>query len=125
VAFDEKKNARNEAMKEHDIAPLRNAVIAVIQQTPMKVLLCPEDASQIKLNKEMFYDKLPEDVKRRSFGARSTGSPTSPKAFTTAALAFSATNNTARPCASATAFRRSSAATRSRRARVSCGKTSG
>lgn len=65
VKFDEKKNARNEEMKEHDIAPLRNAVIAVVQQTPMKVLLCPEDASQMKLNKEMIYDKLPEDVKKK------------------------------------------------------------
>lgn len=64
-AFDEKKHARNEAMKEHDIAPLRNAVIAVVKQTPMKVLLCPEDASQMKLNKEMIYDKLPEDVKAK------------------------------------------------------------
>lgn len=63
--FDEKKHARNEEMKEHDIAPLRNAVIAVVQQTPMKVLLCPEDASQMKLNKEMIYDKLPEDVKAK------------------------------------------------------------
>ena len=65
AAFDPKKNARNEEMKEHDIAPLRNAVIAVIQQTPMKVLLCPEDASQMKLNKDMIYDKLPEDVKTK------------------------------------------------------------
>lgn len=65
VKFDEKKNARNEEMKEHDIAPLRKAVIAVVQQTHMKVLLCPEDASQMKLNKEMIYDKLPEDVKKK------------------------------------------------------------
>jgi hypothetical protein len=64
-AFDEKKHARNESMKEHDIGPLRNAVIAVVQQTPMKVLLCPEDSSQMKLNKEMIYDKLPEDVKKK------------------------------------------------------------
>lgn len=64
-AFDEKKHARNEEMKEHDISPLRNAVIAVVKQTPMKVLLCPEDASQMKLNKEMIYDKLPDDVKDR------------------------------------------------------------
>jgi polysaccharide pyruvyl transferase WcaK-like protein len=62
-AFSEAKHARNEEMKEHDIAPLRNAVIAVVRQTPMKVLLCPEDASQMKLNKEMIYDKLPDDVK--------------------------------------------------------------
>jgi polysaccharide pyruvyl transferase WcaK-like protein len=64
-AFDPKKHARNEEMKEHDIAPLRNAVIAVVKQTPMKVLLCPEDASQMKLNKEMIYDKLPGDVKKK------------------------------------------------------------
>ncbi|MDZ4850887.1 MAG: polysaccharide pyruvyl transferase family protein [Pirellulaceae bacterium] len=64
-AFDEKKHSRNEEMKEHDIAPLRNAVIAVVRQTPLKVLLCPEDASQMKLNKEMIYDKLPEDVKKK------------------------------------------------------------
>lgn len=63
--FDEKKHARNEEMKEHDIAPLRSAVIAVVQQTPMKVLLCPEDASQMKLNKEMIYDKLPNDVRSK------------------------------------------------------------
>jgi len=62
-AFDPKKHARNEEMKEHDIGPLRNAVIAVVRETPMKVLLCPEDASQMKLNKEMIYDKLPDDVK--------------------------------------------------------------
>jgi len=60
--FDEKKHARNEEMKEHDIGPLRDAVIAVVRETPMKVLLCPEDASQMKLNKEMIYNKLPEDV---------------------------------------------------------------
>jgi len=65
VKLDEKKHARNEEMKEHDIAPLRNAVIAVVQQTPFKILLCPEDASQMKLNKEMIYDKLPEDVKKK------------------------------------------------------------
>lgn len=63
AAFDPKKSARNEEMKEHDIAPLRDAVIAVARQTPMKVLLCPEDASQMKLNKEMIHDKLPGDLK--------------------------------------------------------------
>ena len=64
-AFDPKKHARNEEMKEHDIGPLRNAVIAVARQTPLKVVLCPEDASQMKLNKEMIYDKLSEDVKAK------------------------------------------------------------
>ncbi|MFZ4594425.1 MAG: polysaccharide pyruvyl transferase family protein [Verrucomicrobiaceae bacterium] len=65
VAFDEKKHARNEAMKEHDLKPLRQAIIEVVRQTEMKVLLCPEDASQMELNKDSLYDKLPEDVQRR------------------------------------------------------------
>ncbi len=63
--FDPVKHARNEEMKEHDIAPLRDAVIALVKQTDMKVLLCPEDGTQMKLNKEMIYDKLPDDVKKR------------------------------------------------------------
>jgi len=58
-------------MKEHDIGPLRNAVIAVVQQTSMKVLLCPEDSSQMKLNKEMIYDKAAGGrEKERSSGAK-------------------------------------------------------
>ena len=64
-AFDEKKHARNEAMKEHDLAPLREAIIAVVKQTEMKVLVCPEDASQMEIGKEMLVDKLPDDVKAR------------------------------------------------------------
>lgn len=63
--FDPKKHERNEEMKEHDIAPLRDAVVAVVTQTDKKILLCPEDASQMKLNKEMIYDKLPDDVKKK------------------------------------------------------------
>lgn len=63
--FDEVKHARNEAMKEHDLGPLRAAIIAVVQQTDMKVLLCPEDSSQMEVNKVNFYDKLPEDVKAK------------------------------------------------------------
>lgn len=63
--FDEVKHAHNEAMKEHDLGPLRAAIIAVVQQTDMKVLLCPEDSSQMEVNKVNFYDKLPEDVKAK------------------------------------------------------------
>ncbi|CAN5909613.1 polysaccharide pyruvyl transferase family protein [soil metagenome] len=65
VALDEKKQARNEAMKEHDLAPLREAIIAVVKQTDMKVLVCPEDSSQMEIGKEMLIDKLPEDVKSK------------------------------------------------------------
>ncbi|GAB3315702.1 polysaccharide pyruvyl transferase family protein [Larkinella ripae] len=63
--FDEKKNARNEAMREHDMAPLRDAIVAVVRQTPMKILIVPEDETQVKTGKEVLYDKLPEDVKAR------------------------------------------------------------
>ena len=57
------KHARNEAMKEHDHAPLREAICAVVRQTGLKVLVCPEDMSQMAVGKEMLVDKLPEDVR--------------------------------------------------------------
>ncbi len=63
--FDGKKNARNEEMKEHDNAPLREAVIKIVKETQLKVLLCPEDKSQMAVGKEMIFDKLPDDVKPR------------------------------------------------------------
>ncbi|QDU31425.1 Polysaccharide pyruvyl transferase [Anatilimnocola aggregata] len=63
--FDEKKHARNEEMKEHDNAPLRDAVIALVRETDMKVLVCPEDMSQMAVGKETIMDKLPADVAKR------------------------------------------------------------
>ena len=63
--LDEKKNARNELMREHDNTPLREAIIAIVRQTPMKVLICPEDETQVKLGKQILLDKLPEDVKQK------------------------------------------------------------
>ena len=59
------KHARNEAMKEHDCKPLREAILAVLEATDLKILLCPEDKTQMAVNKEMLYDKLPEAVKAR------------------------------------------------------------
>lgn len=63
--LDEVKHARNEEMKEHDHAPLRKAIINVVQQTDLKVLLCPEDQTQMQVGKEMLYDKLPDDIRTR------------------------------------------------------------
>ncbi len=63
--LDEKKNARNQEMKEHDNAPLREAIIAVARQTPMKILVCPEDETHVKLGKEILVDPLPDDVKAK------------------------------------------------------------
>ncbi|CAN5230685.1 polysaccharide pyruvyl transferase family protein [soil metagenome] len=59
------RHARNEAMKEHDHAALRQAIIAVVRETSLKVLLCPEDATQMAVGKEMFWDKLPDDARDR------------------------------------------------------------
>lgn len=59
------KHARNEAMKEHDLGPLRQAIIEVVKQTDLKVLICPEDKTQMAVGREMLYDKLPEDVKSK------------------------------------------------------------
>ena len=63
---DEVKHARNEAMKEHDHAPLRQAIVDVVRQTDMKVLICPEDRTQMAVGKELLYDRLPDDVKGRT-----------------------------------------------------------
>ncbi|MES2463036.1 MAG: polysaccharide pyruvyl transferase family protein [Armatimonadota bacterium] len=59
------KHARNEAMKEHDHRPLREAITAVTRQTGMKVLLCPEDETQMRIEKENLLDKLPDDVRAK------------------------------------------------------------
>ena len=64
-AFDEAKHRRNEAMKEHDHAPLREAIIAITRETPLKILVCPEDATQMATGKELLVDPLPADVRAK------------------------------------------------------------
>ncbi|MFC5453895.1 polysaccharide pyruvyl transferase family protein [Prosthecobacter fluviatilis] len=65
AAIDEKKDARNKAMMDHDGKPLLDAIVSVINNTDLNILLCPEDKTQMKVGKEMLYDKLPEEVKAR------------------------------------------------------------
>jgi polysaccharide pyruvyl transferase WcaK-like protein len=60
--FDEVKDKRNLEMKEHDHAPLREAITAITRQTSMKILICPEDMTQVALGKEMLLEPLPADV---------------------------------------------------------------
>jgi hypothetical protein len=55
----------NNQMKEHDNGPLREAIAAVVRQTDMKVLICPEDETHVALGKSLILDKLPEDVKKK------------------------------------------------------------
>jgi polysaccharide pyruvyl transferase WcaK-like protein len=59
------KHARNEAMKEHDHAPLREAIARVTRETGMKVLVCPEDKTQMAVGREMLVEPLPADVRER------------------------------------------------------------
>lgn len=65
LPFDEVKHARNEEMKEHDHAQLRSAIIQIVRTTDMKVLLCPEDQTQMTVGRELLLDQLPADVKKR------------------------------------------------------------
>jgi len=62
---DEIKLARNEQMKEHDHAQLQRAIVEVTSQTDLKVLICPEDKTQMKVGKELLYDKISAEVKKK------------------------------------------------------------
>lgn len=64
-AFDAAKHQRNEEMKEHDHAPLHEAIIAIVRETSMKVLICPEDSTQMETGKELLVDPLPANVRSR------------------------------------------------------------
>ncbi|VAX39056.1 hypothetical protein MNBD_PLANCTO02-1740 [hydrothermal vent metagenome] len=59
------RHARNEQMKEHDHAELRQAIIEVVKQTDRKILICPEDETQMKVGKELLYDQLSSDIKKQ------------------------------------------------------------
>ena len=59
------RHAYNQALAEHDHAPLRAAIAAVVRETPLKVLVCPEDQSQMAVGKRWIVDKLPADVRPR------------------------------------------------------------
>lgn len=65
TAFDPVKHARNEALKEHDHAPHRKAIIDVLSQTDLKILICPEDQTQMAVGRELLYDPLPAEWKPR------------------------------------------------------------
>jgi len=63
--LDAEKHAHNEAMKEQDHRPLRDAITAVTRQTDLKVLICPEDETQMADTKTNLWDRLPADVQKR------------------------------------------------------------
>ena len=63
--FDAPKDAINQTFKEHDHKALREAIIAVVTKTDLKILIVPEDQTEVAIGKEMLYDPLPEAVKKR------------------------------------------------------------
>ncbi|MEZ6064568.1 MAG: polysaccharide pyruvyl transferase family protein [Planctomycetaceae bacterium] len=62
---DPEREKRNAEMQEQDHKALREAIIAVVREAGLKVLLCPEDMTQMAVGKAMFYDRLPADVRPR------------------------------------------------------------
>jgi len=65
VAKDDLKQARNDEMKGHDHHPHIEAIKQVIAETDLKILLCPEDRTQMQVGKEVIYDLLPDGIKDR------------------------------------------------------------
>lgn len=63
--LDPVKHARNEAMKDQDHAPLLEAIQQILTNTPYKILLCPEDQTQMAVGKELLWDKLPANLQSR------------------------------------------------------------
>lgn len=62
---DEVKQARNDEMKGHDHAPHLEAIRRVLAETDLKILLCPEDRTQMQVGKDVLYDLLPDEMKNR------------------------------------------------------------
>ena len=61
-----RREARNDERKERDHAPLREAITAIVRETDSKVLVCPEDQSQMEVGKQMLFNKLPADVRGKT-----------------------------------------------------------
>lgn len=59
------RKARNEELAEQDHRPHIEAILRILAETDLKVLLCPEDQTQMRVGKEEIYDKLPEAAKER------------------------------------------------------------
>jgi hypothetical protein len=60
---DLRRKAISDRMKDTDHAKVREAIVAFVRETQMKVLAAPEVRYQIEVAKEQFVDKMPEDVR--------------------------------------------------------------
>ena len=59
---DQKKIAENDRFEEHDNAVLRNIITIAVREYGMKVLICPEQVTEMALIRPRIYDRLPQDV---------------------------------------------------------------
>lgn len=59
------KDAHNQRLLAQDHPPLRDAITAIVSSTDLKILLCPEDKTQMALAKETLWDPLPAAIKER------------------------------------------------------------
>jgi hypothetical protein len=62
---DPAKHRENQETAATLTTPVLDAVVDVVRRTPMKVLICPEDMTQIGITRRWVYDRLPEDVRPR------------------------------------------------------------
>ena len=61
---DEKGIALNAKTEEPDNAVLRAAIVEVVRRYGLKVLVCPEQRTEVALGKRAVMDRLPDDVRR-------------------------------------------------------------
>jgi polysaccharide pyruvyl transferase WcaK-like protein len=65
ASLDPVKDAYNKEWQEHDHAPHRAAIEQVLAATDLKILLCPEDQTQMQVGKELILDRLPASSRER------------------------------------------------------------
>ena len=63
--YNEMQDRYNRTMEDKDHFPLIEAITQIATHTDLKVFLCPEDETQIKLGKRVIYDKLPSNIRER------------------------------------------------------------
>ncbi len=61
--YNEKNDLENKKYAAHDHAYLIRAITDIVSKTGKKVLICPEDMTQIKVGREELYEKLPQNIK--------------------------------------------------------------
>jgi hypothetical protein len=64
TAEDRRKDEVNQAHQEADHLPLREAITAAVRATGTKVLVCPEDESQMEVGRRWIVDPLPAEIRK-------------------------------------------------------------